>query len=173
MKQDLLSVLENHQQFQKTNMVRIVRQSVRSITHEISRSLARNGHVNLSARHLNVFENLCVSDNNIMTLASRAGISKQAMSKLVKEVSAEGYVKVITDKRDSRLQIVTLTDKGGDFVLLLQKEALNKYQELLDTGTVAKSDVETVCNTLKLVMSFLDGKPNPEGGDKPVADEAL
>jgi DNA-binding MarR family transcriptional regulator len=168
MKQDLLSVLENHQQFQKINLVRILRQSTRLITHHISKSLTKLGHPNLSARHLNVFENLVVGDNNIVSLANRAGISKQAMSKLVKEVSAEGYVDVVTDKRDSRLQIVKLTEKGGDFLLLLQKELLGKYYEILEVGKVTKADLDNVLQTVKSVSEFLE----PNLAEKPLAPKS-
>jgi DNA-binding MarR family transcriptional regulator len=159
MKQDLLSVLEDHQQFQKINLVRILRQSVRLVTHEISKSLLKNGHANLSARHLNVFENLTTSDNNIVHLANRAGISKQAMSKLVKEIAAEGYIKVVTDQRDSRLQIVKLTDKGSAFLLLLQEELWKKYEEVLNLGVVTKSDLENLYQTLTSMQKHLEGKP--------------
>ena len=159
MKPDLLIVLENHQNFQKINMIRILRHSVRLITNEISKTLVKNGHQNLSARHLNVFENLEVSDNNIISLANRAGISKQAMSKLVKEIALEGYVNVVTDKRDNRVQLVQLTEKGADFLLLLQREILNKYQEILDLGLTQKEDVALVYHTLKTIIGFFEVKP--------------
>ncbi len=166
MKQDLLSTLENHQEFQKINLVRVLRQSVRLITHQISKNLIKHGHPNLSARHLNVFENLTAGDNNIVTLANRAGISKQAMSKLVKEIAAEGYVDVVTDKRDSRLQIVKLTEKGGSFLLMLQKELLNKYYEILEVGEVTKSDMETVYKTVKSITRFLESDAHVEVSEK-------
>lgn len=159
MKQDLQSVLEDHQKFQKINLVRVLRQSVRLVTHEISKSLAKNGHTNLSARHLNVFENLTTSDNNIVHLANRAGISKQAMSKLVKEIAAEGYIKVVTDQRDSRLQIVKLTEKGASFLSFLQEEIWKKYDDVLDLGIVTKSDMENLYQTLTSVQKHLEGRP--------------
>ena len=165
MKTDAMSVLENHQAFQKINLVRVLRQTVRAITHQISRELHQTGHQNLSARHLNVFENLETSGNNIVSLANRAGISKQAMSKLVKEVTAEGYISVATDKRDSRVQNVTLTEKGTDFLLALQKEALRNYYELLELGTVSKSDIKTVHQTLESIGGFLDTKARLFGHD--------
>lgn len=166
MKPDLLVVLENHHEFQKVNMVRILRQSTRLITHEISKSLSKNGHPNLSARHLNVFENLTVTDNNINSLANRAGISKQAMSKLVKEIVVEGYIEVVADKRDSRLQIVMLTEKGISFLGFLQKEILNRYYEILELGIVTKSDFETVYLSLKSIHNFLESKQNEENIEK-------
>ena len=165
MKTDAMSVLENHQAFQKINLVRVLRQTVRAMTHQIGRELHQTGHQNLSARHLNVFENLETSGNNIVSLANRAGISKQAMSKLVKEVTAEGYISVTTDKRDSRVQNVTLTEKGTDFLLALQKEALRNYYELLELGTVSKSDIKTVHQTLESIRGFLDTKARLSDAD--------
>lgn len=159
MKPDLLSVLENHHQFQKNNTVRVLRQSVRLITSEIGRNLIRNGYQNLSARHLSVFENLSTSDNNIVTLANRAGISKQAMSKLVKEISAEGYVKVVTDQRDSRVQIVMLTEQGANFLLFLEKEICDRYNDILEAKVATKEDFTQLRETLKSVHTFLDTKP--------------
>jgi DNA-binding MarR family transcriptional regulator len=170
MKPELLSVLENHQAFQQTNLIRVLRQSVRLITNEISKTLVLQGHGNLSARHLNVFENLAVSDNNIMSLANRAGISKQAMSKLVKEIAVEGYVNVITDKRDNRVQIVQLTDKGGDFLLFLEKEIKSKYQEILNLGLTQKEDLEQVFRTLKSLSGYVETKSNKKTDKSVVSD---
>ncbi|MBL7815506.1 MAG: hypothetical protein JNL70_10860 [Saprospiraceae bacterium] len=156
MKPDLLQVLEEHQQFQKTNLVRLLRQTVRLITTEISRTLVKHGHQNLSARHLNVFENLETAENNIITLANRAGISKQAMSKLVKEITQEGYAVVVHDKRDHRLQVVQLTEKGMDFLRLLQTEIQKKYQDLLDSGLVEEEKMSDMYQTLTGISKFLD-----------------
>lgn len=159
MKPDLAIVLENHQQFQRINLVRVLRLTVRMITSEISRNLIRNGHQNLSARHLNVFENLTPTDNNIVSLAHKAGISKQAMSKLVKEIAHEGYVNVVTDKRDNRVQLVQLTEKGADLLVLLQKEIMDKYNEILELGIVQKEDIETVFHTMASISDHLDYRP--------------
>lgn len=46
------------------------------------------------------------------TLAQRAGISKQAISQLVRELEARGYVEQIPDPTDTRAKIVCLTKRG-------------------------------------------------------------
>ena len=170
MKSDLLIVLANHQKFQKTNLIKILRQSVRLITNEISKNLISHGHENLSARHLNVFENLEVSDNNIISLANRAGISKQAMSKLVKEVALEGYVEVVTDKRDNRVQLVQLTEKGPNFLITLESELLEKYADFLEFSSIKKEDMDLVFNTLKAMSNFLESKHTAETKQSEVYD---
>ena len=46
------------------------------------------------------------------TLAQRAGITKQAMSQLVRELEVRGYVEQVPDSTDTRAKIVRLTKRG-------------------------------------------------------------
>ncbi len=46
------------------------------------------------------------------TLAQQAGITKQAVSQLVRELEARDYVEQVPDPTDTRAKIVRLTEKG-------------------------------------------------------------
>jgi DNA-binding MarR family transcriptional regulator len=46
------------------------------------------------------------------TLAQRAGVTKQAISQLVRELEARGYVEQVPDSTDTRAKIVRLTERG-------------------------------------------------------------
>jgi DNA-binding MarR family transcriptional regulator len=46
------------------------------------------------------------------TLAQRAGITKQAISQLVRELETRGYVEQVPDSTDTRAKIVRLTKRG-------------------------------------------------------------
>ena len=46
------------------------------------------------------------------TLAQRAGITKQAISQLVRELEARGYVEQVPDSTDTRAKIARLTKRG-------------------------------------------------------------
>jgi DNA-binding MarR family transcriptional regulator len=46
------------------------------------------------------------------TLAQRAGITKQAISQLVRELEARGFVEQAPDSTDTRAKIVRLTERG-------------------------------------------------------------
>jgi DNA-binding MarR family transcriptional regulator len=48
------------------------------------------------------------------TLAQRAGITKQAISQLVRELETRGYVEQVPDSTDTRAKIVRLTRRGVD-----------------------------------------------------------
>jgi DNA-binding MarR family transcriptional regulator len=45
-------------------------------------------------------------------LAQRSGVSKQAMSQLVRELETRGYVEQVSDPSDTRAKIVRLTKRG-------------------------------------------------------------
>lgn len=45
-------------------------------------------------------------------LAQQAGVSKQAMSQLVRELETRGYVEQLADKTDTRAKLVRLTRRG-------------------------------------------------------------
>ncbi|HEY1531148.1 MAG TPA: MarR family transcriptional regulator [Galbitalea sp.] len=45
-------------------------------------------------------------------LAQRAGITKQAVSQLVRELEARGYVEQIPDSTDTRAKLARLTEQG-------------------------------------------------------------
>ena len=47
------------------------------------------------------------------TLAQRAGITKQAISQLVRELETRGYVEQVPDSTDTRAKIVRLTKRGA------------------------------------------------------------
>ena len=161
--QTKLSVQEEidlYKKFNQTNSVRIIRQITRYLTHEISDRLEKSGHFGLSARHLSVFENVDFEGTNIVTLANRAGVTKQAMSKLVKEVNTEGYVNVKTDQRDSRVVIVSFSEKGIDFLKDMRREIQLTKAHLNDKGIISKEESTSMINGLQKLLTYLENSSN-------------
>lgn len=161
--QTKLSVQEEidlYKKFNQTNSVRIIRQITRYLTHEISDRLEKSGHFGLSARHLSVFENVDFEGTNIVTLANRAGVTKQAMSKLVKEVNTEGYVNVKTDQRDSRVVIVSFSEKGIDFLRDMRREIQLTRAHLNDSDIMSQEESTSMINGLQKLLSYLENSAN-------------
>lgn len=153
-----LSVKEKialYKSLNQVNIVRIIRQITRYLTHEITRRLEKSGHSNLSARHLSVFENLDFEGTNIVNLANRAGLTKQAMSKLVKEVYTEGYVNVEPDKRDSRVVMVSFSEKGMDFLKDMYNEIQLNSEEIHLSGVMNEDELSTMISSLKKYLEHL------------------
>ena len=142
-------------QFSERNLVRLIRLVERYTSTSISKILEQNGYAPLTARHLQVFENLDPRGSNIVQMAQNAAISKQAMSKLVKEVAAAGFVQVIPDERDSRFVTVRLTPQGE----ILKQDILNKivdyYNSLIGSEGITKEEIERMTDALlKFVKHF-------------------
>jgi DNA-binding MarR family transcriptional regulator len=73
-------------------------------------NLARRGR--LTASHIQLTRHLPLLGCSLTTLASRAGVTKQAMGKLVDQCAAWGLVQRMPDTRDARSVRVTFTPTG-------------------------------------------------------------
>jgi DNA-binding MarR family transcriptional regulator len=147
---------EVYQKFNERNIVRLLRQVSRYIYLEVGQRLEQNGHVLLSQRHLQIFEYLGLEGANINTLASKAGITKQAMSKLVKEATAAGYTQTKSLKEDSRVTMVLFTEKGIKFLGDLHVEVKKVRLEM--DGLISYQEIQHVIDTLLKISTYFDEK---------------
>lgn len=80
-------------------------------------NLQLRGHAGLRASHLAVVRNMSVDGTRITELARRAGMTKQAMGQLVRELCEQGYLDLATDPIDRRAKRVTYTASGRQLAL--------------------------------------------------------
>ncbi len=83
----------------------------------------------LSASHIHITRHLALEGSRLTELAQRAGVTKQAMGKLVEQCEAWGLVGRTVDMRDARAQRIMFTPVGlawlqafGDAVAQAQDE---------------------------------------------------
>ena len=76
----------------------------------------QRGHTKIRRSHSSLFSNLGFGAVRLTELAERAGITQQAMGKLVKEMERVGYVKRHIDDTDKRAKIIQLTELGEQLV---------------------------------------------------------
>ena len=89
-----------------------------------SRALAKLqalGHGDLGMAHLNVLPHLDVQGTRIVTLAERAGMTKQAAGQLVAELERWGYVERRPDPQDGRAQRIVFTASGWEYLQQAQR----------------------------------------------------
>jgi DNA-binding MarR family transcriptional regulator len=68
------------------------------------------------------------------TLAQRAGITKQAISQLARELEARGYVEQVPDSTDTRAKIVRLTKRGLALHAAAAEVRLELVQRVVQEG---------------------------------------
>ena len=73
-------------------------------------NLAARGR--LTASHIHITRHLALEGSRLTELAQRAGVSKQAMGKLVQECEAWGLVRRSADARDARARCIAFTPVG-------------------------------------------------------------
>jgi DNA-binding MarR family transcriptional regulator len=73
-------------------------------------NLAARG--SLTASHIHITRHLALNGSRLTDLARLAGVSKQAMSKLVDQCEAWGLVQRLPDPQDARAQRVCFTSTG-------------------------------------------------------------
>src|SRR5687767_12312892 len=94
--------------------------------------LAAAGHPLIRPSHVAVFAGLEPGGSQITALAQHAGVSRQALSSLVREVESLGYVRTSPDPTDRRAVRVQLTDAGVQFCLAaisISSEITGEFEE--------------------------------------------
>lgn len=112
-----------------TPLARLMIRAFRHFEDELLRRLQAEGIEDITYANLNVIRHLDRGGLRLSTLAKHAGISKQAMGKLIGEVERKGYVKLQPDPEDGRAKRVHYTRRG---------------QELVDTAVAIVAQMEQV-----------------------------
>lgn len=74
--------------------------------------LRHKGHKGLTFVHTALITNLAAEGTRITELAERAGMSKQSMSQLAKDLEHRGYVRRVPDPADRRAVLIQFTGLG-------------------------------------------------------------
>jgi DNA-binding MarR family transcriptional regulator len=94
------------------------------------REFRKKGHEDVKIAHVPVLMNIDVDGTTNNELAKRTKVSKQAMSKVIRELQVMGYIKATEYKDDKRSVTLTLTEKGKKLVLNSRKRMMDFHQEL-------------------------------------------
>ncbi|MGH2918184.1 MAG: MarR family winged helix-turn-helix transcriptional regulator [Solirubrobacteraceae bacterium] len=78
----------------------------------IQRDLLAAGFGDIGAAHLAVFQYPSPRGVRVTTLAERAGMSRQAITYLIRELEGKGYLERHPDPSDRRATLVHLTERG-------------------------------------------------------------
>jgi DNA-binding MarR family transcriptional regulator len=91
-------------------------------------NLAARGQV--SAAHIHITRHLALRGSRLTELAEQAGMSKQAMGKLVDQCEAWGLVTRSADGRDARAKVVRFTPDGLAWLGAFQRSVVQAETEL-------------------------------------------
>ena len=93
-------------------------------------NLCARGH--LTASHVHITRHLSLAGSRLSDLAQRAGVSKQAMGKLVDQCEAWALVQRAADPLDARARRVVFTDAGLAWLQAYEEAVRQAVSELRD-----------------------------------------
>lgn len=122
--------------------------------------LKKNGFKDFKIAYMPVIMNIDLHGTRNFDLAMCAKMTKQAMSKLVKELQKKGYVAAKADANDKRGVVFTLTNRGKDFVTVARQcfsGLMNEYRK-----EFGKKNFDDVLDKLLNIVEYNDKKVTAE-----------
>lgn len=111
--------------------------------------LKRESGINLSHSQFHCLQSLCLKGMKQNELAERLGISKQALSKLLKDLEEKKLIIKKVDPEDTRSRILVHTKKGQKLVDLLIDLTVSLEKEVLET--IGKEKFLSLKDTLEVI----------------------
>ena len=132
------------ERWRQTHLGRLLGHAMRRFDNRVLHLMAHNADVplalsNLAARgqvsaaHIHITRHLALQGSRLQELAASAGMSKQAMGKLVDQCEAWGLVTREVDGRDARARLVRFTPAGLAWLQAFQQAVTQAEAELRQT----------------------------------------
>ncbi len=99
-----------------TNIGRLFIRAHRDFQLRSVEKLQALGYHDISTNHATVLMYIDLKGTRIITLAERAGMTKQSMGQLVGELEVGGYIQRMPDPDDKRAVLVQFTESGHQFL---------------------------------------------------------
>ncbi len=105
-------------EWRQQHVGRLFLRASRSFAALATRKLKERGHEGLGMAHTALLPHLDAEEGGTRAteLAERAGMTKQAAGRVVRDLERMGYVKRTTDPEDARATLVAFTDEGWRFL---------------------------------------------------------
>ncbi len=120
--------------------------------------LSQKGYKGFKMTYMPVIMNIDLNGTNNNDLAIRAKVTKQAMSKVIKELQKSGYISSKTDPNDKRSTIFKLTSKGNSFIKCAREsvgELMDEYRKL-----IGKKNYDGLLAQLVTIIVHMDKRIN-------------
>jgi DNA-binding MarR family transcriptional regulator len=104
-----------------THLGRMLLKLERKFTKQVLEKLASDNIKDITLRHFVVIPYVDHKGIRAIEIAKQAGISKQAVSKLVDELVNKGYLELKPDPTDGRASLVYMSSRGHEFLELALK----------------------------------------------------
>lgn len=138
--------LEKYMLKGKTNLCKHIYITHRFFNEWAQKQWKADGWENIRPESLRLIAILRTDVVNNNELAKRARVTKQAMSKMVNDLELHGFIDVNPDPNDSRAKIISVSNKGADFLEYFYNSS--KLIEKQFTAIIGKEKTEMLISLL-------------------------
>jgi DNA-binding MarR family transcriptional regulator len=134
-------------------MIAIVEKTARVMREDMITDARARGYEWAQQAHNAVFSTLPAEGARAADMAERAGITRQSMGEVIRDLAERGIVEMVPDPTDGRAKIVRYTEAG----IIAAQGGFNHILELdqLFRKTFGDEDYETARRVLAGVMALL------------------
>lgn len=145
--------LQQHLAQRQHSLIRLLGLLKKDMDCRITAKLQHRGYNNFKLGDLVLIVNIEPQGIINNELAKKARITKQAMSKVVKNLEAEGYIRTCKHASDNRASVISLTDEGKKLIIC----AAESFQEIQEeyTGIIGEQDAASLKQILRKLISNL------------------
>lgn len=138
------------------NWAKILAVSKRQLDEWATRRLCAHGYDGFKMVYMPVLMNIRPEGTNNNELATYAKVTKQAMSKVARELQEMGYIKAKASAQDKRITIFLLTERGKKLVI----DARLSVKELMDIYRTefGESNFNDTLSMMLKIIQFNDEK---------------
>jgi DNA-binding MarR family transcriptional regulator len=133
---------------------RLVGKSYRIIKSLNAKHLAELGFHDFKVGHVMVMMNLKAEGTTAAEIAKKVRVSKQAMSKLVLELSDKGFLNTLKHPKDQRASLIHLTAQGAEFLAALHVCRERVEQEI--AKVIGEDKLAQLHNVLGDLMAYYE-----------------
>ncbi|MVM31967.1 winged helix DNA-binding protein [Spirosoma sp. HMF4905] len=159
-KKAILAELTDYMQNNERNWVRLIAVTKRLTDGWMQRAMSASTDMPFKTSFMKFLTNISLNGITNQELAKRAMQPKQAMSRTVKELEAEGLINTEKSKRDGRSSKITLTDEGKKLLLIAkrqQEKLTDTYKEL-----VGEENFAIAVEVLYQIVAYHESLNQPE-----------
>ncbi|GAA3943003.1 MarR family transcriptional regulator [Chitinophaga oryziterrae] len=145
--------LEQYLAQRQRSLIRLLGLLKKDMDFKITEKLQQKGYNNFKLGDLVLIVNIQPEGIINNELAKRARITKQAMSKVVKNLEAGGYILTRKHENDNRSAVIFLTDNGKRLLI----SAAESFREIQDeyTDIIGQEDADSLKQILGRLVSTL------------------
>jgi DNA-binding MarR family transcriptional regulator len=112
------------------NLGRLLLVAVDNWQHALVRGLQEAGFKDFRSTHMHLLRHIDMGGTRITEIAERAGVTKQAIGKLIAACERRGLVRTITDPTDRRAKVVLFTQQSRE-VILAERAVIRRIDDQL------------------------------------------